>query len=58
MPLRDEGFATPEIARAWVEEIERRIKAHDQDKSRSIDIDAALALMRQALQDKRERDCS
>ena len=56
--LVDEGFATPEIARAWVEEIERRIEAHDQGKSRSIDIDTALARMRQALDARREQDRS
>jgi hypothetical protein len=56
--LVDGGFATPEVAQAWVDEVERRIKARDQDESRSIEIGAALAIMRRALHAKREQESS
>jgi putative addiction module component (TIGR02574 family) len=47
-------FATPEIAAAWSEEINRRIAAYDRGETRAIDMDTSLSRIRQVLADRRE----
>ncbi len=43
------GFATPEIAAAWVTEIERRVAAHGRGDLPAADMNAVLARLRQQL---------
>jgi hypothetical protein len=48
-------FATPEVASAWLSEIERRIESYDRGEMRAIGADAALERMRQRLTEHRAR---
>lgn len=56
--LTNEGFATPEIAAAWAEEIERRIAAHDRGEGQAAGALAAIGRMRQYLAEHRTRRVS
>jgi putative addiction module component (TIGR02574 family) len=47
------GFATPEIAAAWIAEIERRIAAHDRGELPASDMETALQNMRRHLEQHR-----
>ena len=50
--LASGGFASPEIAEAWVEEIERRLAAYDRGEVRAIE-GTGLAHIRKQLADRR-----
>jgi putative addiction module component (TIGR02574 family) len=51
--LSGDGFATPEIAAAWVEEIERRIAAYDHGDLQASGIETALERVRGQLANHR-----
>lgn len=53
--LTHDGFATPEIAAAWAEEIERRIAAFDRGEVSAVPTDEALGNIRKRLEEYRER---
>jgi hypothetical protein len=51
--LSDGGFATPEIAAAWAEEIERRIAAYERGEASADDARVSLNRMRRKLAEHR-----
>lgn len=51
--LADGGFASPEIEKAWAEEIERRLAAYDRGEIKAIDADMALDRLREKLAARR-----
>ncbi len=51
--LTPEGFATPEIAAAWVAEIERRIAAYDRGEIEALAGDTAIDRIRERLEQYR-----
>jgi hypothetical protein len=53
--LTEEAISSPEIARAWTAEIERRIAAYDRGEMEGSDADSALARMRAYLAEHRAR---
>lgn len=48
-------FATPDIAAAWSEEIDRRLAAYDRGESKAVDFDKSLEHLRQAIDEHRTR---
>ena len=46
-------FATPEIAAAWSEEIDRRLAAYDRGETKAVTVDQAMAHIRQSLAEQR-----
>ncbi len=46
-------FATPEIAAAWSEEIDRRLAAYQRGETKSLTVDQALDHIRHSLEDRR-----
>lgn len=46
-------FASPEIAEAWSQEIDRRMAAYDRGEIFAVDFDTSLDRMRQALAEHR-----
>jgi putative addiction module component (TIGR02574 family) len=48
--LTPEGFATPEIAAAWIAEIERRIAAYDRGEIEALPGDTAIERIRERLE--------
>ena len=48
-------FATPEVATAWVEEIERRVAAYDRGELQAAGVETALERIRSQLADHRAR---
>jgi putative addiction module component (TIGR02574 family) len=52
------GFATPEIAAAWIAEIERRIEAYERGEVEARPADVVLERIRQSLKDRRARKVS
>lgn len=46
-------FATPEIAAAWSEEIDRRIAAYDRGETKAIDFETSKRHLREALEAQR-----
>lgn len=61
MPLRGEilkqtcGFATPEIAKAWASEIDRRLDAYDRGETSAVDFNEALGRIHHRLVKHRGR---
>lgn len=53
--LASDGFATPEIASAWAEEIERRIATHDRGGAPAAEMETALERIRRQLVEHRAR---
>ena len=53
--LTIDGFATPEIAAAWAEEVERRIAAYDHGDVKAAGTDVAIDRMRRHLAEHRTR---
>jgi putative addiction module component (TIGR02574 family) len=53
--LASNGFATPEIAAAWADEIERRIAAHEQGGMPAAEVETALERMRRQIAEHRAR---
>lgn len=53
--LATDGFATPEIAREWAAEIDRRIDACDRGITQTSDARTALERIRQRLADHQAR---
>ncbi len=53
--LTTDGFATPEIAAAWAEEVERRIDAYDRGDVKAAGADVAIDRMRRHLAEHRTR---
>ena len=53
--LTIDGFATPEIAAAWAEEVERRIAAYDRGDVKAAGADVAIERMRRHLAEHRTR---
>ena len=51
--LTPEGFATPEIAAAWVAEIELRIAAYDRGEIEALPGDTAIDRIRERLEQYR-----
>lgn len=51
--LSQDAFATPEIAEAWSQEIDRRIEAFDRGETQAVDAETVLGRLRQALDDHR-----
>ncbi len=51
--LSGEGFATPEIAAAWVTEIERRIAAYDRGEIEALPGHTAIDRIRERLEQYR-----
>lgn len=51
--LSSGGFASPEIADAWAEEIARRLAAFDRGETAAVDADLALDRLRQRLDVRR-----
>lgn len=49
------GFATPEIAAAWAEEVERRIADYDRGEVNAAGADEAIDRMRKHLAEHRAR---
>lgn len=56
--LPHDGFATPEIAKAWASEIDRRLDAYDRGETGAVDFDEALRRIRQRLAEHRERNAA
>ena len=50
--LTSGGFASPEIAEAWAEEIERRLAAYDRGETKAVDADVALDRLRRQLAER------
>lgn len=46
-------FATPEIAAAWSEEIDRRLATYDRGETKAVTVDQALDHIRQSLAEQR-----
>jgi putative addiction module component (TIGR02574 family) len=53
--LASGGFATPEVAAAWIEEVERRIAAYDRGELQASGVESALERIRGQLADHRAR---
>ena len=53
--LSNEGFASPEIAEAWGQEIDRRIAAYERGDITAVDADVALDHLRQAISQHRQQ---
>ena len=53
--LATNGFATPEIAAAWAEEVEGRIAAYDRGDVKAAGADVAIDRMRRHLAEYRTR---
>jgi putative addiction module component (TIGR02574 family) len=53
--LRGGEFASPEIAAAWKEEIERRIAAFERGETKGIDADESIERLRRFLSEHRVR---
>jgi hypothetical protein len=53
--LGSRGFASPEIATAWNEEVDRRISAYGRGELQAEDAEVAMRRMRQYLADHRSQ---
>lgn len=53
--LTVDSVATPEVAEAWSQEIERRIAAYDRGEATAVDFETALEHVREALVQHRAR---
>jgi putative addiction module component (TIGR02574 family) len=53
--LSNGSFATPEIAAAWADEIERRLVAYDRGEIKAVDADRALIRIREQLAIRRSQ---
>lgn len=53
--LPHDDFASPELAAAWSDEINRRIAAYDRGEAQGLEFDAALDHLRQTLAARRAR---
>lgn len=54
--LSNGSFASPEVATAWAEEIERRLAAYDRGEVNAGDADAVLVRIREQLAERRARE--
>ena len=52
--LSNGGFASPEVAEAWIEEIERRLAAYDRGEIRAVE-GTGLAPIRKRLAEQRSQ---
>ena len=55
--LDSHGFASPEIAAAWMREIERRVSAFERGEIQAEGTDVVLPRMRRFLDEYRSRKC-
>ncbi len=53
--LSSGSFASPDIAAAWADEIERRLAAYDRGEIKAVDADLALIRIRQQLTERRSQ---
>ena len=49
------GFATPEIAQAWVTEVAGRVEAYERGETTAVSFDTAIERMRRRLAEVRNR---
>jgi len=53
--LAEEGFSSTEVARAWVDEVDRRLAAYGRGETTATDANDAIQLMRRYLNPQREQ---